>query len=266
MFPKNWLIPSLLAVMAAMPVHADPIPFTIGETDAGAAPSAEAPGLEGQDMSAPNKDQITRSEPLPDAITHAIELDGRDGIAFMSQNGRFILRGRIFDMWTGNVIDTMDDLDASRQTMDLAELGLKDEDVDPFRYGRGPREVSVFVDPLCPYCGQLFDEIRADPALADQYTFVLYVVPFLGDNSVRAVNALSCAEDREEAVLAMLDKDRAWMREHEVDAEGCDVQPILNRTILTQMIGVTGVPYIIGAEGGISRGMPQDLHTFLAAN
>ena len=74
------------------------------------------------------------------------------------------------------------------------------------------------------------------------------------------------AEDRDAAVLAMLDKDRAWMREHEADAEGCDVQPILNRTILTQMIGVTGVPYIIGAEGGISRGMPQDLHAFLAAN
>lgn len=48
--------------------------------------------------------------------------------------------------------------------------------------------------------------------------------------------------------------------------EPCDVQPVLNRTLLAQMVGVTGVPFLIGAEGGISRGVPNDLREFLAYN
>lgn len=211
------------------------------------------------------KDQITDYEPLVSPFTHAIELQGRNGLAYVSQNGRFVLRGVIFDTWTGKTVQTMEELRASKKSMNLAELGLKDADVDPMFFGTGPKKVTMFVDPLCPYCGQVFDQILGDPSYAKTYTFTIYTVPFLGDDSARAVNAISCATDREQAVMALLTKDRRWMMGHPAP-DGCNKQPIVQRTILSQMIGVTGVPYIIGPEGGIARGLPADLATFLATN
>lgn len=211
------------------------------------------------------KDQISETQELVSPFTHAVTFHGRDGVAYMSQNGRFVLRGVIFDTWTGKTIQTMDDLRDSMRNVDLGELGLEDEDIAPFHFGTGPKKVTVFVDPFCPYCGQLFDELVADPAYARDYSFVILTVPFLGDNSTRAVNALHCAEDRDRALDALLTKDHSWMMSQQMTGT-CDVQPVLQRTILSQMLGVTGVPYIIGAEGGISRGMPPSLKTFLATN
>jgi thiol:disulfide interchange protein DsbC len=212
-----------------------------------------------------DKGQIRETQELVSPFTHAVSFYGRDGVAYMSQNGRFVMRGVIFDTWSGETIQTMDDLRESMKSVELSKLGLKDEDVDPFYYGTGPKNVTLFVDPFCPFCGQLFDALMADPSLANDYTFAIMTVPFLGDNSTKAVNALSCSPDREAALDALLTKNHRWMMSQQLP-EDCDVQPVLQRTILTQMLGVTGVPYIIGAEGGISRGMPPNLRTFLATN
>jgi len=211
------------------------------------------------------KDQISEHEELSSPFTHAVTLNGRDGVAYVSQNGRFILRGVIFDTWSGETIQTMDELRASKRSLNISELGLKTEDVDPLYYGTGLKEVTVFVDPLCPFCGQLFDQILGDPTMARDYKFKIMTVPFLGDDSTRAVTAISCAADREAALRALMTKDRDWFFSQPAP-DNCNPEPIMQRTILSQMLGVSGVPYIIGAEGGISRGMPTDLRTFLANN
>lgn len=211
------------------------------------------------------KDQIQDYEELGSPFTHAISLHGRDGVAYVSQNGRFILRGVIFDSWNGETIQTMDELRSSKKTLNLSELGLKADDIDPMWYGTGLKEVTIFVDPLCPFCGQLFDEILGDPRYAQEYKFKILTVPFLGEDSTKAVTVLSCATNREEALRALMTKDRRWMQT-QAAPDNCKPEPIMQRTILSQMLGVTGVPYIIGAEGGIARGMPADLRTFLASN
>lgn len=231
-----------------------------GEGAAGPAISAQP----GETASAPKNltGQITATEQLSNPFTHAVELEGRDGIAFISQNGRFVLRGLIFDMWTGQTLRTLDDIRKSKTSVNLNELGLKDEDVDPFRLGTGAQTVTIFVDPLCPFCHQLFDQIKSDPSLKDTYTFVIYTVPFLGDASARAVNAISCATDRNRALEALMNKDERWMQT--VDTTDCNLEPIMKRTIMSQMLGVTGVPFIVGPNGGIQRGNPPSLRVFLS--
>jgi len=211
------------------------------------------------------KDQISEFEPLVNPFTHAVTLHGREGIAFISENGRFILRGVMFDTWNGETIQTIDALRASKRTLNIGDLGFEDKDLDPMYFGTGPKTVTVFVDPLCPFCAQLFDQVIGDPTLARDYTFKIFTVPFLGEASVQAVTRLSCAQNRQEATQALLTKDRRWLQTVS-EPENCDPQPIMQRTIMSQMLGVTGVPYLIGVEGGVSRGMPVDLKTFLATN
>lgn len=253
---KKLMAPGLLAVLCAGTTasaqEAPAYPYVDDLTNPGKAVTVE-------------KDQIKEYEELTAPFTHAVTLQGRDGIAYISQNGRFFLRGVIFDTWTGQTIETMDQLRAAKKTVNLETLGLKDKDVDPFYWGQGPKKVTLFVDPLCPFCGQLFDELIGDPSYAQNYTFTIFTVPFLGDESAKAVTTLSCAKNRDEALQALLTKDRRWIQTQPA-AEGCDPQPIIQRTILSQMLGISGVPYLIGPEGGVARGLPADLRTFLETN
>lgn len=211
------------------------------------------------------KDQITSFEELQAPFTHAVTLQGREGIAYVSTNGRFFLRGVIFDTWTGKTIQTMEELKESKRNLNLDDLGVKEEDVKPMYYGSGPKKVTIFVDPLCPFCGQLFDQMIGDPSYARDYTFQIFNVPYLGEKSTKAVTVIECVADREAALKALLTKDQRWMMSQPAP-DNCDPQPIMQRTIMAQVLGVSGVPFLIGPDGGIARGLPADLKTFLATN
>lgn len=200
---------------------------------------------------------------LPNPVTTVIEVEGQEGIALVSSNGRFVVRGVIMDMWTQQTLTTLDAVREAANKVNLANIPVEDEDVDPIYVGEGPEMVSVFVDPLCPFCVQLFDDINADPTILDDYTFRIFVVPFLGEQSNRAVTSVSCATDRAEAIEAMFSHDTRWMATSTSGLEECDPQPMLQRTIFAQMIGVTGVPFLIAPDGSTQAGKPADLRKFL---
>ncbi|RWR30551.1 hypothetical protein D2T29_12835 [Sinirhodobacter populi] len=213
------------------------------------------------------KDQIKDSEELQSPFTHAVQLEGRTGIAYVSRNGRYFLRGVIFDTWTGKTIQTMDDLRDAQSNMNLGKLGVDDKDVTPVYFGQGPKKVTVFLDPLCPFCAQFLDQILSDPSYVEDYTFTLLPVAYLGEESSKAVVALECAKDKEAAKKALVTHDTRWMMGQPKPLEGeCDPQPIMQRMIMAQTLGVSGVPFIIAPEGGIARGLPADVRTFLATN
>lgn len=207
--------------------------------------------------------EIQGSATLANPITTIIETRGSDTLMAISQNGRFMIRGPVLDLWTGETLTTIDGVNRARNTVNLANLDISDEDIDPLYIGTGPKEASLFVDPLCPFCGQLFDRLTAEPAYFEEYTFKVFVVPFLGEQSNRAVTAISCATDRADAIRALLESDERWMVRTANEIEECDPQPIMQRAIMAQMIGVTGVPFLIAPDGAIHRGVPEDLASFL---
>ena len=267
---QKWLIRSigaagsllLTAGLSLAQTAAPPIAQT-------AAPSIGQAGPGTGDKSAFNgfpAEVIDRME-MPNAFGAVLQLEGHEGIAAVSENGRYIMRGVVFDMWEGKTLDTVEALRDSLSTINLSRFGLKEEDVRPFHYGTGPEEVVVFVDPYCPYCHQLLQEIQKDPAYSERYTWTIYTVAYLGDNSTRAVTALSCAADEEASLKALMAHDQAYyQRAFQARGNECDPKPILQRMILAQMVGAAGTPYIIGPRGGVSNGMPPSLATFLQNN
>lgn len=220
------------------------------------------------DALAPQKEApttITAAERLTDPITKAVTFEGReDEVTYMSENGRYVIRGRLFDTWTGKVVASLADIHTTMQGLDLARYGMTEADLDPFTWGKGSSVVSVFVDPYCPYCAQLFDQLAADPSLSDLYTFKIYTVAYLGDDSVAAVNRLACHPDRSEALTRLMSHDTRWMRTIEVPK--CPADAAVKRMMIAQALGIGGVPFLIGPLGGMSKGNPPDLRGFLESN
>ena len=208
---------------------------------------------------------ITAGERLTDPITRAVTFEGHeDEVTYMSENGRYVIRGTLFDTWTGKIVQSLADVQQTMQGLDLARYGMTEADVAPFTWGKGRAVVSLFVDPHCPYCAQLFDQMRADPALADQYTFKIYTIAYLGDQSVKSVNALSCTPDKAQALDRLMAHDTRWMQTAQVPP--CPTDPAVKRMMLAQALGITGVPFLIGPAGGMSKGNPPDLRGFLESN
>jgi len=179
---------------------------------------------------------ITAMEKLPSGGFTAVEGEGFPGMAFISDNGRYVVRGELYDTWTGKRVSSL--------------LGA-------FRYGSGAKEVTIFVDPKCPYCHGVLQQM---PALAGKYTFQVIVVPVLGQESERLTRMVSCATDPAAALAALM---AGPIRDSLPQNENCNLLPIQKRLVTAQLVGVKGVPFMIAPDGRTKGGLPQDLDSWL---
>jgi len=138
------------------------------------APLVAASKLEITD---PRAAKIKEIVTLPIKGIRAVESDGQ--IVFISDNGRFVITGQIYDVWG---------------RMDVDKLNT-------ISFGHGPKDVVLFVDPRCGVCHKLIGEAKP---LAEEYTFKIVVIPALGDESNQLAKALHCAKDKTNALDALL--------------------------------------------------------------
>ena len=208
-------------------------------------------------------DAESLTSPLIVAVT--TDRDNGETLTFMSLNGRYLVRGVVFDVWSGRLVNTMDELRAVNGRINFDMIGIKPSDLDPFILGAGPNVVRVFVDPMCPVCKRFFREVQADPRMLRDYTFELYLVPFLGESSIQAVRGLQCTDDREGALEILVSgNDRAALSlGAQFTPENCNPEIMLRRLIVSQQVGVTGVPYFIRHDHVPYAGLPPSLTVWL---
>lgn len=202
---------------------------------------------------------IARTARLPVSGIQAVEtMDG--DLLFLSDNGRYAFRGVALDLWHGIKLSSFDETQRLAGRIDLGKLKLDVKDLGALDLGEGP-EVVAFVDPLCPHCAALREEIDA---LAGTYRFRLVPIPVLGEASQRAVLAINCmsAVDTAKARDALLGKiDAATLPAPTV---GCGEGPSQRALITAQILGIQGTPFLIAPDGRIHQGSPVNLATWIA--
>lgn len=222
--------------------------------------------LRGQTISGLMGTVIDASE-IQSPIAFAITTDRDQGrsLTFLSVNGRYAIRGVLWDNWTNTIVTDMDTFRQVNGRINFELIGLNAEDLDPFVIGQGPNLVRVFVDPMCPYCKAFFRRLIEDPMLLRNYTYELYLVPFLGEPSVEAVRGLSCSEDRDEAIRILLEgNDRAARNlGAQFTPQNCNPEIMLRRLIASQQLGVTGVPFFIRHDNVPYAGLPPNVGLWL---
>ena len=183
-------------------------------------------------------------------------------VLFVSANGRYVFTGPAWDLWHGAKLETLEEGARLAERIDLKRLGLDPATLGALDLGNGEREVIVFVDPRCPHCRSLLDEL---PGLAERYRFRLVPLPVLGPDSETAVARLGCLAEQDpaaarEALLADgLDELPA--------PEGTCGQTAAQRALVTaQLLGIAGVPYLIAPDGRLQQGVPADLEAWLEGN
>lgn len=223
----------------------------LGLTAAMAMTTSAAQGLENVDLSAVKLEGVVE---LPIKNLRAVQNDGQ--IFFVSDNGRFVLTGQLYDIWYKTPLDSLAQMEEVAARIDFTRMGMNVDTLNTVSMGSGEKQVVVFVDPLCTPCHALMHDARK---LTSQYTFKFIAVPALGEESNRLAKTMACAKDPQEALDALLNNTLKTLPTR----TPCDVGHY-DKTLLTaQLLGIEGVPFIVGPEGRVGRGRPANLAAWL---
>jgi len=189
----------------------------------------------------------------------------------LSDNGRFaIAQGRLYDLWHGEEVRNISDLDRAVSRLDLSRMKLDINDLATLHYpldkgskgtavnaatARG-REVTVFVDPRC---GEQCDALlKALPSLATEYRFRLVLLPLQGESSIELAKQLLCSPESM-ATAALMTQQFSKLSPAKTD---CSVLRLQKTIITARILGIESVPTVVSDDGRVLRGT-GDLVQFL---
>lgn len=202
--------------------------------------------------------QIEAQALLPGGAWSVMQIRDRSGLFFLSQNGRYAIRGDIVDLWTGEALNSVSAVSASSETMPLPGLQDAIDDLEPVEFGAGVREVTVFTDPMCPACEAMLGQLTA---YTKSHRFNVVQIPLLGKRSGQMIRMYHCAADRtaaRNAVLSGMPPDLTLSQ-----LADCDPRALHRRLVVGQMLGISGVPFLLSSDGRVFQGTRDDLHIWL---
>jgi thiol:disulfide interchange protein DsbC len=193
---------------------------------------------------------------LPIKSLKAVEANGE--IMFMSENGRFVLRGQLYDIWYKDSIDTPAEIEDAATRIHFKRMAANLDDYNTLTIGTGKEEVVAFVDPLCSICHKLMKDAQG---LGLKYTFKFIVVPALGDESNKLARRVFCAANRKDALHAFMSKTLETLEQKKT----CDTKQYDMTLMMAHLLDIQAVPFVVAPDGRPSLGRPSNLKQWLEA-
>lgn len=214
--------------------------------------------LAGVPGSTPSKDIVI----LPASAMIGIEKNGK--FAIISDTGRFLIQGTVFDVWQNKEIKNLDDARYAAQYVPVDRVKTGFADLAPMTIGHGEKAVTMFSDPACGYCKQIMEEARRE--MPEGYRLDVLELPLLTERSASRTKELLCAEDKVAAwkagVTGDLDAPLAQKPEG-----ACSLEVIEKRRLTAQFLGARNVPFLIRDDGLTHEGKPTEgLRSWILSN
>lgn len=199
------------------------------------------------------KEMLQVASPLPVRSLIAVEANGN--LVLMSENQRFIIKGSVYDAFNNmKELKTAADIRQYAFKTDYRRLGLDPETLNSARIGSGPLNVVIYADPLSEKTHQLMTEAMELPDL-ENYSFYFVMMPALTEESKLAALKFYCAREagNPEAGNLLYQGRLSELKETQCDST------VWDRTMsAAYYTGVDVVPFFVGVDGSISRGIPQE--------
>jgi len=190
---------------------------------------------------------------LPAAGMVAIEKDGK--FAVISDNGRFLIQGMLYDTWTQKELKTLQEVKVAANYIPIDKANVGFEDLAPMTVGTGDKAITMFSDPACGFCKEVIDEARS--SLPEGYRLDVLMLPLLSDRSASRTKELHCAEDKAAAWKAGMQGDLTTPLAQKPEG-ACEVDVIGKRRITAQFLGARNVPFLIRDDGLTREGKPTE--------
>jgi thiol:disulfide interchange protein DsbC len=183
----------------------------------------------------------------------------RQPVLYVSTDGKYIFAGTLYGMTDKGPVDL---LQAEKQPKrkDLLDAAAREDQIIFAAQGKTKTHIYVFTDVDCGYCQKLHREVPELNAMGIEVRYLAY--PRALSNPAVMQDAMRggmqsetykkmvqawCADDRQTAMTAL--KDRKTISD-----KVCSDHPVLEQYELGSLIGVTGTPAIVFADGTFQPG------------
>jgi thiol:disulfide interchange protein DsbC len=179
--------------------------------------------------------------PMPGV--YQVQLQGGRQL-YASEDGQFLLQGYLFQVKDGAAVNLTEQAESQGVAKTIAAIPASEMVV--FAGKESKTHITVFTDTDCGYCQKLHSEVPELNRLGVEVRYLAFPRQGLGSAAAKELANVWCAKDKQQAM------DLAKTRQAVPDAQ-CD-NPVAKQYALGQMIGVTGTPAIVLANGKIIPG------------
>lgn len=178
----------------------------------------------------------------PSPIKGVFEVTIGGDIVYVSDDGKYLLQGRLIDTQTKTDL-TDEKLSGARKTA-LDKLGI--DKMIIFKPKIHTYTVTVFTDIDCGYCRKLHSELDSYLAEGIQIQYLFYPRAGKGSDSYNKAVSVWCSKDRNAALTAA-------KKDQKVEAKTCE-NPIDEHMTLANSFDVKGTPMIVTEKGTVYPG------------
>ena len=173
-------------------------------------------------------------------ISGVLEFSVGAQVFYVSEDGRFLIKGDVFDLATQENLT-----DQSEQVARVSTLeSFGDKNLLVYKAKDEKHFVTVFTDIDCPYCRVLHEEVQQylTKGISVKYVFL----PFKGKKSYQKSVSVWCSKDPQEAM-------NSAKKGRRIRSSTCE-HPIDMHMALGQEFGVRGTPAIVLEDGSMIPG------------
>ena len=183
-----------------------------------------------------------------------------EDLIMTSRDGRYRLFGKIYDSWNDIYLDNYSNVIESFLKIDTSRLPFDLKKVTPFIVGTGIKPVYLFIDPTCPACKRLLEQITD----IESFTYYIIPIPVRSSKSFSYLNALACTADISDATKRILASryEGISVFPPEDCPENMRQLPKYWQAIST-VLSINEVPFIIRHDGYIFKGIPSNFLSWL---
>lgn len=183
-------------------------------------------------------------------ISGMVRLTTPDGeVVYMSTNRRFVFRGEMTDLWTGQDVS----LQLPSMRIDLDRNGVDVHNISR-RIGKGKDTITVFVAPECEDCRAVVDALTSKEGLA-RYTSQVVLLETTADGA-HANAVVWCSKDTVEALRSVYLEGKTPKSAAAPGSE-CDQLGLEQGRAAARLFGIAQLPLVVDKTGMGHFGLPE---------
>lgn len=163
---------------------------------------------------------------------------------YASADGQFLMQGYLFQVKDGRAVNLTEREEIRGVAKTINAIPL--EEMVVFASKQPKTHITVFTDTDCGYCQKLHSEVAELNKLGIDVRYLAFPRQGLGSPAYKELVSVWCAKDRQAAMNVAKSRQQ-------VPAAECD-NPVAKQYALGQMIGVSGTPAIVLANGKLIPG------------
>lgn len=179
--------------------------------------------------------------PMPGV--YQVQLEGGRQL-YASGDGQFLMQGYLFQIKDGKAVNLTEQAESQGVAKTIDAIPASEMVV--FAGKESKTHITVFTDTDCGYCQKLHSEVPELNRLGVEVRYLAFPRQGLNAPAAKELTSVWCAKDKQQAM------NLAKTRQPVPDAQ-CD-NPVAKQYALGQMIGVSGTPAIVLANGKIIPG------------